>query len=61
MDIQNAIKSYDMEPKGFTSPAKEVLLRTFIALKIHRSQTDFNPRALDPMPSTVTTEGDKRM
>jgi hypothetical protein len=38
---------------GFTSPPKEVVLRTFIALK-NRSRRGLNPRTLGPIVSTVT-------
>jgi hypothetical protein len=36
IDLQHAIKSYDMGPSRFTSRRREGVLRNFIALKIHR-------------------------
>jgi hypothetical protein len=39
---------------GFTSPPKEVVLRIFIALKIHRFRPGLNPLTLSPMASTIT-------
>jgi hypothetical protein len=40
-----------MGADGFTSPPKEILLRIFIALKIHRPH--LNPGTLGPMASTT--------
>jgi hypothetical protein len=39
---------------GFIFTPKEVVLRIFIALKIHRSRPGLNPRSLDSVVSTIT-------
>jgi hypothetical protein len=38
---------------SFTSPQKKVVLRIFIALKIHRPRPGLNPRMLYPVTSTI--------
>jgi hypothetical protein len=43
------------EADDFTSPLKEGVLPTVIALKIHRPRPGLNPRTLGPMVSTITT------
>jgi hypothetical protein len=40
---------------GFTSPPKDVVLLTFITLKIHRPRLGLNPWILGPMASIITT------
>jgi hypothetical protein len=37
----------------FTSPPKELVLRIFITLKIHRPRPGLNPRTLGPVASTL--------
>jgi hypothetical protein len=39
----------------FSSPPKEVVLRIFIALKIHSPLQGLNPQTLGPITSTLTT------
>jgi hypothetical protein len=39
---------------SFTSPPNEVMLRIFIAYKIHRPQLGLNPHILGPMASMLT-------
>ncbi|KDR12752.1 hypothetical protein L798_13056 [Zootermopsis nevadensis] len=40
---------------GFASPPKEVVLRIFIILKIHRPRPCLNLRTLGPVASMLTT------
>jgi hypothetical protein len=43
------------EAAGFTCPLKEVALRIFAALKIHRLRPGLNPRTLGLIASMITT------
>jgi hypothetical protein len=50
----------EMANEFFLSAPKEVMLRTFLALKMHRTRPGLNPRILEPMRSTVTTRPPRR-